>query len=353
MYASRKRLRKQVAVALTIFSALLLLTTAPALAQDSPNKITNNYPPLNGDKQVSLSVGEKVYKQSCMGCHGPSAQGGYTISGKKVPPLSASNGYVDEVMNDFNINDEAKAKDVAYSSIRMHIRNPPGTMAVAIGDEGWSESEITKNQADALARWLINEAPPAPAPSNYLETPGENLSEQQLRDTYPKVDKNETVPREEAVVLYERSCAGCHESSVYFVAPPDAPFPGAKAPALVPEERTNKNMDTLTYYEIRNQIRNPSGLMHYLTTDASMGNAGYGEDVFTVKQADALARYIESYQGEYTGDGVEGVEPVTEPTQTAQPSEPSSSDEGLPWLLILGGGFVGVIVVVAIYNRVK
>lgn len=266
------------------------------------------YAPLPEDLQLPKDVGEKVYKQSCGSCHSANGQGGYLMSGIEIPPLSKSNGFIEEVEEDFELEEggDINATDLAYSVIREHTREPPGLMAVAVGTDGWSYEVISEEQADAVARWLLEDAPEAPQPGPFEEPEAHEESLDELKEEFPMPPEDERHTMSEGEVLFERSCANCHESTVKFAGPPGVETPGEEAPPLAPHERQEVGLDAQTYYHFREHIRAPPKLMAHFVHDTLTNETGYSEEVFTVAEADAIARFIAADEGE-----AESVDPDT------------------------------------------
>jgi len=221
----------------------------------------------------------------------------YSINGVEVPPLAPANGYLEELGSDFEISDEEKLEELSYAVLREHIRKPPGIMADMVG-AGWSEEAISVKEADALARWVVEDAPEAEEPGDFHEPEAahDNLSE--LREEFPILPEDEQLPVSEGEKLFERSCGPCHESKMAFAGPPSVPEPGEEVPPLTPRERAEEGLELQTYYNFREHIRKPPKLMSHYVSDVATGKVGYSKDVFSEGEADAISRFIALNEGE-------------------------------------------------------
>lgn len=342
---------------LLLFLTVTVVTSmSAAAAEENPDDIIEEFPPLPEDEQLTKETGKKIYRQSCANCHGANGEGGYLILNKETPPLAKANKYLDDLSEDFGINDQDTLEQLGYATIREHTREPPGVMASAIGTDGWSTDTISEQEADAIARWLMEDAPEAPQPSDFEEEHEEHEeSVDQLKTEFPMLSEDEQLPLSEGEKLFERSCANCHEAeSVTFAAPPGVPTPGEKAPPLAPFEREEDNLEVLTYYHFREHTRVPPGIMAHFLTDTLTNDTGFTEATFTEAEADAISRFIATNEGQETTVNEDtGLPP--EPTPTSTPTatatatatatqEPMDEDTsegqtspGFTWILALTG----------------
>lgn len=316
-------------LALLLASLLLVAGATGTAAAETPSELIEEFPRLSEDQQLSLDTGEKIYKQSCANCHGTDGQGGYLVYGVEAPPLAEANGYVEELEEedfaDATIPEGHTWEDLAYATIREHTRKPPGVMANAVGSDGWSTDVISEAEADAMARWLIEEAPEAEQPGEFDEEQfaGGEETVDELKDEFSILPESEQLPLEEGETIFERSCANCHESDATFAGPPSVPVEDEEhAPPLAPKEREEEGMALQTYYHMREHIRKPPKLMAHYIQDTSTGEIGWSTDTISEAEADAVARFIALDEGDASSLNEEtGLPPKysleEEPTETA------------------------------------